>query len=85
MLSASKEDASWAPQSSASVSERREKKPYPAPASPPCMKYAAGCKLGTGLKFDSSIFVCQVAEKEALAGAKKGRVGLDALSITGLQ
>lgn len=35
--------------------------------------------------FDWSIFVCQVAGKEALVNAKKGRVGLDALSIMGLQ
>jgi len=35
--------------------------------------------------FDWSKFVCQVAGKEALVDAKKGRVGLDALSIIGLQ
>jgi len=38
-----------------------KKKTYPAPASQPCMKYASGCKLGTGLMFDWSIFVCLVA------------------------
>ncbi len=54
---------------------RRKKKTYPAPALPPCMKYASGCKLGTGLMFDWSVFVCQVAGKEALFHAKKGLVG----------
>jgi hypothetical protein len=49
------------------------------------MKYASGCKLGTGLMFDWSIFVCQLAKEEVLVDAKKGRVGLNALSIMGLQ
>jgi len=47
--------------SNTGVNVSEKKKTYPAPALPPCMKYASGCKLGTGLIFDWSIYVCQVA------------------------
>lgn len=49
------------------------------------MKCAFGGKLVAGLMFDWSMFVCQVGGRDAVADAKKERVGLDALSIMGLQ
>ena len=66
----------------ADVSTRVKKKTYPASAKPPCMKHALGCSLSAGPLSHWLASEGTGAEKGvmALADAKKGRDGCDALA-----